>query len=53
MPQVCSEAPSAEYGNIVQGKVNQDNDMAQAVGQIVYSAQAIVEKAGGQVREVA
>ncbi|KAI3424139.1 hypothetical protein D9Q98_009499 [Chlorella vulgaris] len=46
--QVCSEAPSAEYGNIVQGKVNQDNDMAQAVGQIVYSAQAIVEKAGGQ-----
>jgi hypothetical protein len=48
-PQVCDEAPAAQYGNIVQDKVNTDSDMAQAIGQIVYSAQAIVEKAGGKV----
>lgn len=45
---MCSEAPSAQYGNIVADKVNQDAELAQAVGQIVYSAQAMVEKGGPQ-----
>lgn len=37
------------YGSIIQDKINHDLDLAQAVGRIVYTTQAIVEKAADQV----
>lgn len=36
------------YGTIIQDKINHDLDLAQAVGRIVYTTQAIVEKAADQ-----
>lgn len=47
--QVCDQAPETIYGTIVADKVNSDTDLAQAVGQIVYTAQAIMENAANQV----
>ncbi|PSC74218.1 chitin [Micractinium conductrix] len=43
--QVCNQAPESVYGTIIQNKINSDLDAAQAVGRIVYTAQAIVENA--------
>ena len=37
------------YGTIVADKVNSNTDLAQAVGQIVYTAQAIMENAADKV----
>ncbi len=48
-PQVCNQAPDTVYGTIIQDKINHDLDLAQAVGRIVYTTQAIVEKAADQV----
>lgn len=48
-PQVCDQAPETIYGSIVADKVNSDTDLAQAVGQIVYTAQAIMEYAADKV----
>lgn len=47
--QVCDQAPDTVYGTIIQDKINSDLDMAQAVGRIVYTAQAIVENAADKV----
>jgi len=47
--QVCDQAPETIYGSIVADKVNSDTDLAQAVGQIVYTAQAIMENAADKV----
>lgn len=46
---MCNQAPDTVYGTIIQDKINHDLDLAQAVGRIVYSTQAIVEKAADQV----
>lgn len=43
--EVCTEVPSAYYGNIIKGKLNSNSDNAQAVGEIVYTAQAIMQSA--------
>ena len=51
--QVCTEAPSAVYGTIIKGKVNSNTAFAQAVGEIVYSAMAIVDSAASKVRGAA
>ena len=46
---MCDQAPSTIYGSILRSKVNADSDLAQAVGQIVYSAQAIIQNAADKV----
>lgn len=46
---MCDQAPETIYGSIVADKVNSDTDLAQAVGQIVYTAQAIMENAADKV----
>ena len=46
---MCDQAPETVYGSIVADKVNSDTDLAQAVGQIVYTAQAIMENAADKV----
>ncbi|KAL4424314.1 hypothetical protein ABPG75_001615 [Micractinium tetrahymenae] len=46
--EVCDQAPDTVYGTIIQDKINHDLDLAQAVGRIVYTTQAIVEKAADQ-----
>lgn len=51
--QVCNQAPESVYGTIIQNKINSDLDAAQAVGRIVYTAQAIVENAAEKVGDAA
>lgn len=46
--QVCNQVPSQVYGNIIAGKMGNNNDKA-AVGEIVYAAQAIVQNAANKV----
>ena len=43
--QNCTESPAEMYGNIIKSKVD-DADNVQAVGYIVYTAQAILQKVG-------
>jgi len=45
--ETCTQVPSAYYGEIIKGKMNSD-ESAQAVGNIVYTAQAIVQSAAQQ-----
>lgn len=47
-PQTCTEEPGAVYGSILQEKMS-DSENSQAVGHIVYTAQAILQKAANQV----
>ncbi|GAB4813424.1 hypothetical protein N2152v2_000470 [Parachlorella kessleri] len=43
----CTESPAELYGNIIKSKVD-DADNVQAVGYIVYTAQAILQKAASK-----